>query len=95
MEATFQSVLELARNDPSAIVYDSSFDKITDTLCEVCRVDGNFLSTLFQYVPSIEEIILQLTASMNSNWYTIIGAVYQIPEAAIPMLNFTTEAVTE
>ena len=65
MEATFQSVLELVRNDPSAIVDDSSFDKITDTLCEVCRVDGNFLSTLFQYVPSIEEIIPQLTASMN------------------------------
>ena len=66
MEATFQSVLELVRNDPSAIVDDSSFDKIIDTLCEVCRVDGNFLSTLFQYVPSMEEIIPQLTVSMNS-----------------------------
>jgi len=66
METTLRLVLELVRDDPSTIVDDSSFDKIIDTLCEACKVDDNFLSSLFQSVPSIKETILQLTVGMNS-----------------------------
>ena len=66
MDTTFRSVLELVRDDPSAIVDDSSFDKIIDTLYEACKVDDNFLSSLFQSVPNIEETILQLTVGTNS-----------------------------
>jgi len=66
METTLRSVLELVRDDPSAIVDDSSFDKIIDTLHGACKVDDTFLSSLFQSVPNIEETILQLTVSMNS-----------------------------
>lgn len=66
METTFRSVLELVRHDPSAIVDDSSFDKIIDTLNEVCKENGNFLSGLFQSVPSMIETIQQLAVSVSS-----------------------------
>ena len=59
---TFHSVLELVRDEPTAIIDDSSFDKIIDSLYDVCKTDCKFLDS----VSRIEEIPLQLAFNINS-----------------------------
>ena len=66
MIKTFHSVLELVRDEPTAIVDDSSFDKIVDSLYEVCNTDSKCLEAIFQSVPRMEEILIQLAVNVNS-----------------------------
>lgn len=63
---TFRSVLELVRDDPAAVIDDSSFDKIVDSLYEVCKADSKYLDFVFQSVSCMEEILKQLTVNVNS-----------------------------
>jgi len=63
---TFRSVLELVRDEPTSIVDDSSFDKIVDSLYEVCKADSKYLDSVFQSVSHMEEILEQLAVSVNS-----------------------------
>lgn len=63
---TFYSVLELVRDDPVAIIDDSSFDKIVDSLYEVCKADSKYLDSVFQSVSHLEEILTQLAINVNS-----------------------------
>lgn len=63
---TFQSVLELVRDEPAAIIDDSSFDKIVDTLYEVCKTDGQYLDSVFQSISLMEEILAQLATNASS-----------------------------
>ena len=63
---TFRSVLTLVRDEPTAVIDDSSFDKIVDSLYEVCKVDSKYLDSVFQSVSRMEEILKQLAFSVNS-----------------------------
>ena len=63
---TFRSVLELVRDEPAAVIDDSSFDKIVDSLYEVCKADGKYLDSVFQSVSCMEEILKQLAINVNS-----------------------------
>ena len=60
------SVLDLVRDEPTAIIDDSSFDKIVDSLYELCKVDINYLDSIFQSIPRVEEILEQLAFNINS-----------------------------
>ena len=62
----FGSVLDLVRDEPTAIIDDSSFDKIVDSLYELCKVDINYLDSIFQSLPRVEEILEQLACNINS-----------------------------
>ena len=63
---TFRSVLELVRDDPTTVIDDSSFDKIVDSLYEVCKADSKYLDSVFQSISRIEEILKQLAVNVNS-----------------------------
>lgn len=63
---TFRSVIELVRDEPTAIVDDSSFDKIVDSLYEVCKADSKYLDSVFQSVSHMEEILKQMAVNVNS-----------------------------
>ena len=66
MIRTFHSILELVRDEPAAIIDDSSFDKIVDSLYEVCTKDSKCLDSVFQSVSRMEEILTQLAVNVNS-----------------------------
>lgn len=63
---TFYSVLELVRDEPTAIIDDSSYDKIVDSLYEVCKADSKYLDSVFQSVPRVAEILEHLAGNVNS-----------------------------
>ena len=63
---TFRSVLELVRDEPTAVIDDSSFDKIVDSLYEVCKADSKYLDSVFQSVSHMEETLKQLAINVNS-----------------------------
>lgn len=63
---TFHSVLELVMEEPNAIIDDSSFDKIVDSLYELCRADTKYLDSVFQSISHTEKILEQLALNVNS-----------------------------
>lgn len=66
MIKTFHSVLELVRDEPTAIIDDSSFDKTVDSLYEVCKTDSKCLDVVFQSISHMEEMLTQLAVNVNS-----------------------------